>query len=55
MEHECSLPWSQVSTNGTYPEADESGLYPSPIFLRSILILSSHVRIGIPRDLPIRF
>jgi hypothetical protein len=47
MEPEGSLPCSQEPSTGPYSEPDQSN--PShPIFLRSILILSTHLRLGLP-------
>jgi hypothetical protein len=43
MEPEGSLPCSQEPSTGPYP------VHPTP--LRSILILSSHLRLGLPRGL----
>jgi hypothetical protein len=47
MEPEGSLPRSQVPSNGPYPGPDPS----NPISLRSILLLSTHLRIGLPSGL----
>jgi hypothetical protein len=49
MEPEGSLPCSQEPSTGPYPEPDKSSSY-HPI-LRSILILSSNLRLGLPSDL----
>ena len=50
MEPEGSLPHSQVPANCPYPEPARSSPYPPhPNFWRSILILSSHLRLG-PRS-----
>jgi hypothetical protein len=43
MEPEGSLPCSQKPATGPYPESDPS----IPIPLRSILMLSSHLRLGL--------
>jgi hypothetical protein len=52
MEPEGSLPCSQELSTGPYPEADRSSPY-HPILspLRSILILSTHLRLGLPNGL----
>jgi hypothetical protein len=50
-EPEGSSPHSQQPANGPYPEPGESTPHPSPpqpISLRSILIPSSHLRLGLP-------
>jgi len=49
MEPEVSLPYSQQPTAGPYPEPDESS--PHPPTLRSILILLSHLGLGLSRGL----
>jgi hypothetical protein len=51
MEPEDSLQCSQEPTTGFYPEPDESNQHPQTIYLRSILILSSHVRLGLSNGL----
>ena len=52
MEPEVSLPHSQVAATCSYPEpARSSPCSPHPISLRSILILSSHLRLGLPSGL----
>jgi hypothetical protein len=48
-EPEGSSPHSQQPTNDPYPEPGESTPQPpKPISLRSILIPSSHLRLGLP-------
>jgi hypothetical protein len=49
MEAEGSLPCSQEPATGPCPEPDESSPHP-PLFisLRSILMLSPHIRLGLP-------
>jgi hypothetical protein len=47
MEPEGSLPCSQEPSTGPYPESDRSSPY-HPIFLRSIFILSNHLRLRLP-------
>jgi hypothetical protein len=51
MELGVSLPCSQEPAAGVYPELDESNANPRPISLRSILILSSRVRLGLSSGL----
>ena len=49
MEPEGSLPHSQVPATCPYPEPARSSPYPPhPISWRSILILSSNLRLGLP-------
>jgi hypothetical protein len=49
MEPVGSLPRSQEPSTGPYPEPDQSNLYHHT--LRSILILSAHLRLGLPNGL----
>ena len=51
MEPEGSLPHSQVPANCPYPEPDQSCPSPHAISLRSILILSFHLNLGLPNGL----
>jgi len=52
MEPEGSLPHSQKPATCPYPEPARSYPYPPhPTSYRSILILSSHVRLGLPSGL----
>jgi hypothetical protein len=52
MEPEGALPCSQEPTTCPYPEPNESkSTSPNPISLRSILMLSSHLRLGLPSGL----
>jgi len=55
MEPESSLRHSQVPISCPYSELDQSspGLYPN--YWRSILILSFHLRLGLPSCLSFRF
>jgi hypothetical protein len=46
-EPESSLPCSEESATGPYPESDEPGPYPCPISPRSILILLFNLRLGL--------
>jgi len=49
MKPEGSLPHSQVPATCPYPEPARYSPYPShPTYWRSILILSSHLRLGLP-------
>jgi hypothetical protein len=52
MEPEGSSPCSQELSTGPYPEPYRSSPYLShPISLRSILIFSTHLRLGLPSGL----
>jgi hypothetical protein len=51
MEPESSLLHLQVPTICLYPELDQSNPCPHPASWRSILILYSHLRVGLPNDL----
>ena len=48
MEPESSLPLLQVPAICPYPEPDQSSPYPHHTFRRSILKLSSHLRLNLP-------
>ena len=48
METESLLPYSQVLATYSYPETDRSNSFPHPTFKISILILFSHLRLGLP-------
>jgi hypothetical protein len=52
IEHESSLPHSQEPAICPYPEPDRSSLcHPHPTSRRSLLILSSHLRLGLSSGL----
>jgi hypothetical protein len=51
MEPESSLPESQVPATCLYPEPTPSSPHNSPTFRKSILILSSNLRLGLPNGL----
>jgi hypothetical protein len=51
MEPEGSSPYTQEPATCPYPEPDQSSLRPHPTSRRSILILSSHLRLGLPSGL----
>jgi hypothetical protein len=50
MEPEGSLPCSQKPSTGSYPESNQSS-HTTPSYLRSILILSTSLRLVLPSDL----
>ena len=53
MEHDISLPRSQEPSTCPYPEQDRFSASPPPaipLLLRSILMLFSHLRLGLPSD-----
>jgi hypothetical protein len=50
-EPEGSSPYLQEPAIGPYSEPNESSLHPQRISLKSILIPSSHLRLGIPSGL----
>ena len=51
MEPEGSLPHSQEPATRLYPEPDRSSSCPHPTSLSSVLILASHLRLGLPSGL----
>ena len=51
MEPEGLLPHPHVPVTCPYPEPTRSSPYPHIHFLKSILILSSHLRLGLPSGL----
>ena len=51
MEPDGSLPHSQVPATCPYPEPSRSSPCPYPTAWRSILILSSHLHLGLPSGL----
>jgi hypothetical protein len=52
MEHEGSLPCSQDPSTGPHPEPDRPSPYhPILSYLRSILILTTHLCLGLPSGL----
>ena len=52
MKREGSLPQSQVPATCPHPETDRPpSKFPHPTSWRSILILSSHIRLGLPSGL----
>jgi hypothetical protein len=48
LETAGSLPYIKEPTTGPYPELTGSTLHPQPITLTSIVIPSSHLRLGLP-------
>ena len=48
MEPEVSSPYLQEPATCPYPKPDRSSLCPHPISQKSILILSSHLRLDLP-------
>jgi hypothetical protein len=50
-EPEGSTPYSQQSATGPYHEPTESTTHPQLVSQRSILIPSSHLRLGLPSGL----
>jgi len=51
MQPQGSLSCSQGPATGPYPEPDETSPHFHPISLRSILLLSSNLRLGLPNCL----
>jgi hypothetical protein len=51
MEPEGSLPCSPEPATCSYPEPNESNPHPQTLFPWSILMLSSHLRLGLPSGL----
>ena len=51
MEPGCSMPYSQGLSNNSYPEPNQQFPALTPISSSSILILSSHLRLGLPKGL----
>ena len=47
MKPVFSLPWPGELVTGTYPQPDDPPTLPQPISLASILILSSHLLLGL--------
>jgi hypothetical protein len=47
MEPEDSVLWSEEPATGPYPEPDKSSPLPRTISLRSMLILFSHLHVGL--------
>jgi hypothetical protein len=50
MELKSSLPCAQEASTGSYPESDKS-IHTNPSNLRSILILSTHLHLGLSSSL----
>ena len=51
MEPECLSPYTQEQATCPCPEPDQFSLCPHPTSQRSILLLSSHLSLGLPRGL----
>ena len=51
MEPGGTMPHSKELSNNPYPEPDQPIPVLVPIYLRFILILSSHLRLGLPKGL----
>jgi hypothetical protein len=49
MEPKGSMPCSKEPSTGPYPESCESNPHHPILYLRYILVLSTHLRLGIPR------
>jgi len=54
MQPKSSLPHSQLSATHSCPESDKSGPRPHPLSWRTVLILSSHLFLGLLSG-PLRF
>jgi hypothetical protein len=51
MEPEDSIPHSLVPATFPYPKPDQSSPFPpNPTFWRAVLILSSHLSLGLPKS-----
>jgi hypothetical protein len=53
MEPEGSLPHSQVPATCPYPKPAQSPQSPHPTSWKYVLILSSHLRLRLPKELPL--
>jgi hypothetical protein len=51
MEPKGSLPYSQESATGLCREPDEPSLYPHPVSLKFVLMLFSHLYLGLSSGL----